>query len=37
VLYSALDGYVREFSVRIATDCVAHIHPGLAEAVSPCG
>ncbi|MEU8380677.1 isochorismatase family cysteine hydrolase [Streptosporangium sp. NPDC048865] len=32
VLYSALDAYVREFSVRLARDCVAHIHPDLAEA-----
>ncbi|MFF3438394.1 cysteine hydrolase family protein [Streptosporangium sp. NPDC002721] len=32
VLYSALDAYVREFSVRVASDCVAHIHPDLAEA-----
>ncbi|WP_285779465.1 isochorismatase family cysteine hydrolase [Microtetraspora sp. NBRC 13810] len=32
VLYSALDAYVREFSVRVARDCVAHIHADLAEA-----
>jgi nicotinamidase-related amidase len=32
VLYSALDAYVREFSVRVARDCVAHIHTDLADA-----
>jgi nicotinamidase-related amidase len=32
VLYSALDGYVRHFDIAIARDCVAHIHPNLAEA-----
>ncbi|MFI6477670.1 cysteine hydrolase family protein [Nonomuraea sp. NPDC050663] len=32
VLYSALDAYVREFDVRVAADCVAHIHADLAEA-----
>jgi nicotinamidase-related amidase len=32
VLYSALDAYVREFSLRVAGDCVAHIHADLAEA-----
>ncbi|MFI6509821.1 cysteine hydrolase family protein [Streptosporangium sp. NPDC050855] len=32
VLYSALDAYVREFSLRVARDCVAHIHSDLAEA-----
>jgi nicotinamidase-related amidase len=32
VLYSALDAYVREFPVRVASDCVAHIHADLAEA-----
>ncbi|MFI6299459.1 cysteine hydrolase family protein [Nonomuraea sp. NPDC050790] len=32
VLYTALDAYVREFAVRVAEDCVAHIHGDLAEA-----
>jgi nicotinamidase-related amidase len=32
VLYSALDGYVRHFEITVAADCVAHIHPPLAEA-----
>jgi nicotinamidase-related amidase len=32
VLYSALDVYVREFSVRIARDCVVHTHADLADA-----
>jgi nicotinamidase-related amidase len=32
VLYSALDGYVRHFEIAIARDCIAHIHPELADA-----
>ncbi|WP_433257447.1 cysteine hydrolase family protein [Streptosporangium sp. CA-135522] len=32
VLYSALDAYVREFSVRVAVDGVASIHEDLGEA-----
>ncbi|MER6824860.1 hypothetical protein ABT352_02575 [Streptosporangium sp. NPDC000563] len=28
----SLDAYVRDFSVRVASDCVAHIHPDLADA-----
>ncbi|WP_062350484.1 cysteine hydrolase family protein [Herbidospora yilanensis] len=32
VLYSALDAYVREFSVRVAVDGVAAIHDDLGEA-----
>jgi nicotinamidase-related amidase len=32
VLYSALDAYVRHFEVVVPRDCVAHIHPDLAEA-----
>jgi nicotinamidase-related amidase len=32
ILYSALDAYVRHFSVGIAEDAIAHIHPELAEA-----
>jgi nicotinamidase-related amidase len=32
VLYSALDGYVRHFSVVVSRDCVAHIDPEFAEA-----
>ena len=32
ILYSALDAYVRHFNVVVPRDCVAHIHPGLAEA-----
>lgn len=32
VLYSALDGYVRHFDIPVARDCVAHIHPSLADA-----
>ncbi|MBG0817718.1 cysteine hydrolase family protein [Planomonospora sp. ID82291] len=32
VLYSALDAYVRHFSIRVPRDCVAHIHPDLGEA-----
>jgi len=31
ILYSALDGYVRHFEIAVARDCVAHIHPRLAE------
>jgi nicotinamidase-related amidase len=32
ILYSALDGYVRHFSVVVSRDCVAHINEGFAEA-----
>jgi nicotinamidase-related amidase len=32
ILYSALDGYVRHFEIAVARDCVAHIHPHLADA-----
>ena len=32
ILYSALDAYVRELSVSVPTDAVAHIRPNLAEA-----
>jgi nicotinamidase-related amidase len=32
ILYSSLDAYVRHFSVGVAEDAVAHIHPDLAEA-----
>ncbi|MDX6586007.1 MAG: hypothetical protein QOI31_480, partial [Solirubrobacterales bacterium] len=32
ILYSALDAYVRHFSVSIPRDGVAHIHDDLAEA-----
>jgi nicotinamidase-related amidase len=32
ILYSALDAYVRHFEVVVPADCVAHIHPHLAEA-----
>ncbi|HZU61670.1 MAG TPA: isochorismatase family cysteine hydrolase, partial [Solirubrobacteraceae bacterium] len=32
ILYSALDAYVRHFNVMVPRDCVAHIHPDLAEA-----
>lgn len=32
ILYSALDGYVRRFEIAVGSDCVAHIHPHLAEA-----
>jgi nicotinamidase-related amidase len=32
VLYSALDAYVRHFSIRVPRDCVAHIYPDLGEA-----
>ena len=32
ILYSALDAYVRHFEVAVPRDCVAHIHPDLAEA-----
>lgn len=32
ILYSALDAYVRHFNVVLPRDCVAHIHPDLAEA-----
>ncbi len=32
ILYSALDAYVRHFSVSVVTDAVAHIDPDLAKA-----
>jgi nicotinamidase-related amidase len=32
ILYSALDAYVRRFSVGVASDAVAHIDPVLADA-----
>ena len=32
ILYSALDGYIRHFDVRVPPDAVAHIHEDLAEA-----
>lgn len=32
VLYTALDAYVRHYSIMIPQDCVAHIHPDLADA-----
>ena len=32
ILYSALDGYVRHYSIVIPRDAVAHIHADLAEA-----
>lgn len=32
VLYSALDAYVRHYSVTVARDAVAHIHEDLAQA-----
>ncbi|MEU9834767.1 isochorismatase family cysteine hydrolase [Streptosporangium sp. NPDC048047] len=32
VLYSALDAYVRHFSIRVPRDCVAGIHADLADA-----
>jgi nicotinamidase-related amidase len=32
ILYSALDAYVRHFDVVVPRDCVAHIHPDLANA-----
>jgi nicotinamidase-related amidase len=32
ILYSALDAYVRHFSVVVPKDAVAHIHPDLADA-----
>jgi nicotinamidase-related amidase len=32
ILYSALDAYVRHFEVAVPRDCVAHIHPELADA-----
>ena len=32
ILYSALDAYVRHFDVAVPRDCVAHIHPDLADA-----
>ena len=32
ILYSALDAYVRRFSVGVVSDAVAHIDPSLAEA-----
>jgi nicotinamidase-related amidase len=32
ILYSALDAYVRHYSIRVAPDAVAHIDPDLAAA-----
>jgi nicotinamidase-related amidase len=32
ILYSALDAYIRHFSVHVPPDAVAHIHEDLAEA-----
>jgi nicotinamidase-related amidase len=32
ILYSALDAYVRHYSVAVARDAVAHIHADLADA-----
>jgi nicotinamidase-related amidase len=32
ILYSALDAYIRHFTVRVPRDAVAHIHADLAEA-----
>ncbi|GAA3166138.1 cysteine hydrolase [Planomonospora alba] len=32
ILYSALDAYVRHFSIRVPRDCVAAIHPDLGDA-----
>jgi nicotinamidase-related amidase len=32
ILYSALDAYLRHFTVIVARDCVAHIHEDLADA-----
>jgi nicotinamidase-related amidase len=32
ILYSALDAYVRHFQVAVPRNCVAHIHPELADA-----
>jgi nicotinamidase-related amidase len=32
ILYSALDGYVRHFSVVVSRDCVAHIDPEFGDA-----
>ncbi|MEO3808255.1 isochorismatase family cysteine hydrolase [Sphaerisporangium sp. B11E5] len=32
VLYTALDAYVRHYSIKIPRDCVAHIQPDLADA-----
>jgi nicotinamidase-related amidase len=32
ILYSALDAYVRHFSVTVPRDAVAHIHDHLADA-----
>jgi nicotinamidase-related amidase len=32
VLYTALDAYVRHYSIMVPRDCVAHIHPDLADA-----
>lgn len=32
ILYSALDGYVRHYSIVVPSDAVAHIHPDLAQA-----
>ena len=32
ILYSALDGYISHFGVRVPPDAVAHIHEDVAEA-----
>jgi nicotinamidase-related amidase len=32
ILYTALDGYVRHYSICVPRDAVAHIHPDLPEA-----
>ncbi|GII75833.1 isochorismatase [Sphaerisporangium rufum] len=32
ILYTALDAYVRHYALKIPKDCVAHIHPELADA-----
>ncbi|MGV9770421.1 cysteine hydrolase family protein [Streptosporangium sp. NPDC003464] len=32
ILYTALDAYVRHFSIRVPRDCVAHIHADLGDA-----
>jgi nicotinamidase-related amidase len=32
ILYTALDAYVRHYSIRVPEDCVAHIHADLAGA-----
>ncbi|GGK62443.1 isochorismatase [Sphaerisporangium melleum] len=32
ILYTALDSYVRHYSIKVPRDCVAHIHADLADA-----